>query len=84
MDLHEVVNSGLVFECDETEAFASVRLAVHHDCGVHNSPVLTEKDFERLVCRRPGKASNEDLLGAVMLKARDGAFGVNLLRHNEQ
>lgn len=83
VDLHEVVNSGLVFERDKTEAFASVRLAVHHDGGVYNSPILTEKDLERLVGRRARKATNEDLLGAVMLKARDGTFRVNLLRHNE-
>lgn len=49
VDLHKVVNSRLILESHETEAFAPVRLAVHHDSGVYDSPILTEEYLQSLV-----------------------------------
>lgn len=67
-----------VFERDETEAFASPRLAVQHDSRVDDFAKLREELAHRLGGDAPSQTTDEEFRRSLVLLAGNGAFWVDL------
>jgi hypothetical protein len=78
MDLDKIIDRRLVLESDKAETLATIRLSIDHDGRINDFPILTKEGLECLISRRTRQATDKNLLGAMMLKAGNGALRINL------
>jgi hypothetical protein len=72
------LNRGVTIKGYEAEAPRTVRVLVHHECGVNDAAELLEEVLEVLFCCFLRNAANKDLGRALLLFARNGSLGINL------
>ncbi len=74
----EVIQRRSFLKSHKAESLASSRLSVDHDGGIDNASMLREVRLEGFGSHRRCEASDKKLLSALVLKTRDGAFGIDL------